>query len=252
MEQFLNKNKINKRTVNGVLILDKPKGISSNGALQKVKRLFNAKKAGHTGSLDPLATGVLPICFGTATKLCQNLLDSDKKYLVKSQLGVITATGDAEGEVIKQMDTAELTSLLLGQENRVKEVIESFIGPQEQVPSMYSALKHNGVPLYKLARQGITIERKSRSINIYHIKIINIDLIKYTIELEVACSKGTYIRTLVEDIGNKIGCGAYVLELRRISAGPYHLDNPKIVTIESLESLEKSSDVNNLLDGFLL
>ncbi|MBP9721806.1 MAG: tRNA pseudouridine(55) synthase TruB [Gammaproteobacteria bacterium] len=237
------------RAVNGILILDKPKGMSSNFALQKVKRLFNAKKAGHTGSLDPLATGVLPICFGSSTKLCQNLLDSDKKYLVTAQLGQTTATGDAEGEVINDLlstfDFTEVFSDGSDNSSELEAVVKSFLGQQEQVPSMYSALKHNGVPLYKLARQGITVPRAARTITIYTIELISLDKVNKTIELLVHCSKGTYIRTLVEDIGNKIGCGAYVLELRRTTAGPYDLETS--VTLDCLTSNTEYSMLDQLL-----
>lgn len=199
--------------IDGVLILDKPTGITSNRALQIVKRLFNAKKAGHTGSLDPLATGLLPICFGEATKYSQFLLDADKRYEVTAQLGVITDSGDADGKILQerqilQIDRAEFNV-----------VVEKFLGEIEQVPSMFSALKYQGKPLYELARQGISIERKSRKITIFDI-VINA-LTATTFSLTVHCSKGTYIRSLVEDIGLALGCGAHVTKLRRIAAGPF-------------------------------
>ena len=185
---------------------------------------------------------MLPICFGKATKLSQGLLDSDKKYLVTIKLGQTTATGDAEGEILTDID---LSTFAMPSEDTLKEIILSFEGEQEQVPSMYSALKHNGTPLYKLARQGITIERKSRVIKIYDIEIKNInkiDNIVSSLELLVSCSKGTYIRTLAEDIGQKIGCGAYVTELRRTAAGPYQIE--KVINMSDLEQLQK-----NILDG---
>ena len=184
------------RNVSGVLLLDKPKGSSSNHALQKVKRLFGAAKAGHTGSLDPLATGMLPVCFGEATKISAFLLEADKTYRLKCQLGVSTATGDAEGEVIDTQDVSSLT------EAAVKAVLPEFIGKIEQIPPMYSALKHNGERLYKLARQGIEVERKARCVTIYDIKFLSFvredqqqkDQQRTILELEVSCSKGTYVQ----------------------------------------------------------
>jgi tRNA pseudouridine55 synthase len=237
-----------KRQVNGILVLDKPMGLSSNQALQRVKWLFKAKKAGHTGSLDPLATGVLPICFGKSTKLSGSLLEADKKYLTTVKLGTITTTGDAEGEVVSSTNMAEFAF----NNQEIKDIINSFIGIQEQVPSMYSALKHNGVPLYKLARQGIIIPRQARSINIYNIEILNFNSVDYTIELLIHCSKGTYIRTLIEDIGEKIGCGAFVASLRRVSAGPYDIN--QTVKISQLEQIEQRVNENDysLIDQLLL
>jgi tRNA pseudouridine55 synthase len=225
-----------KRIVNGILIIDKPKGLSSNAALQKVKRLYNAKKAGHTGSLDPLATGILPICFGTATKKADQLLASDKTYITKAQLGITTETGDSEGAIVA---TKHVT---LPSDEDIINVIMSFKGEQDQIPSMYSALKHNGVPLYKLARQGITIPRTPRKIIIYDISLLNINRELNTIDLSVSCSKGTYIRTLVEDIGNKLGYGAHVAELRRTAAGPYDLSD--MYTFEQLEQMLNVDSAN--------
>ena len=239
--------KAQRRQVNGILVIDKPIGFSSNQALQKVKRIFNAKKAGHTGSLDPLATGILPLCFGKATKVSQSLLDSDKKYLVTIKLGQTTTTGDAEGEILTNLD---LTQFAMPSEQELIDIIMRFEGEQEQVPSMYSALKQNGVPLYKLARQGITVERKSRLINIYKIEIKNINKTNNVIdslELSVKCSKGTYIRTLAEDLGAKIGCGAYVTELRRTAAGPYNFDNMKVISVAELEMINDYSELDKLL-----
>lgn len=201
------------RNINGVLLLDKPQGGSSNHALQKVKRLFDAAKAGHTGSLDPLATGMLPVCFGEATKISAFLLEADKCYHLKCQLGVSTNTGDAEGEVVETIDSSAIT------ERDVKAVLPEFIGEIDQIPPMYSALKHNGERLYKLARQGIEVERKSRRITIYSIDFIALE--NGTLELEVSCSKGTYVRTLVEDIAKRLHNCAHITMLRRLSVGPY-------------------------------
>lgn len=236
-----------RRHVNGILVLDKPKGLSSNAALQRVKYIFKAKKAGHTGSLDPLATGVLPICFGSATKLSQQLLDSDKKYTTIIKLGMTTTTGDAEGDILKQQEVNWLP------DHEINQVVNSFIGEQEQIPSMYSAIKQNGVPLYKLARKGIEVVRKPRLIYIHSIEILNIDRQNNTMELAVHCSKGTYIRTLAEDLGHKLGCGAYVLELRRTMAGPYDSSVGRIVTIAQLEQILISNNNDyTYLDNLLI
>ncbi len=213
--------KKNRRTVDGILIIDKPKGLSSNQALQKVKYIFNAKKAGHTGSLDPLATGVLPICFGKATKFADKLLTADKKYVTKAQLGFTTETGDAEGAIV------HTSGVVLPSDEELEVIIKEFKGEQQQIPSMYSALKHNGTPLYKLARQGIVVPREPRTIIIHDIAILNINRENNTIDLMVHCSKGTYIRTLVEDIGKRLGCGAYVAELCRTLAGDYKISDAK-------------------------
>ena len=219
------------RNISGVLLLDKPSGSSSNHALQKVKRLFGAAKAGHTGSLDPLATGMLPICLGEATKISAFLLDSDKRYQLQCQLGVTTTTGDAEGEVLDRWDVSAIS------EKDVKSVLPKFIGEIEQVPPMYSALKHNGERLYKLARQGIEVERKARKITIYNIDFISLqrdEADRLILELEVSCSKGTYVRTLVEDIASELDCGAHITSLRRLSVGPY---TDEMVTVEQLTEL---------------
>ena len=215
------------RPLNGLLILDKPKGESSNHALQTLKRLFNAAKAGHTGSLDPLATGLLPICFGEATKFSQFLLDSDKTYRVTGKLGIKTSTGDAEGEVIATHPVTDLN------EASLKCVLPDFMGSIDQIPPMYSALKHQGQPLYKLAREGIEIERKARPIKIYRLELLSFNEDEF--ELEVACSKGTYIRSLVEDIGQALGCGAHVTALRRLQSGPFQSN--QMHTLESIELL---------------
>ena len=224
------------RNVSGVLLLDKPQGCSSNHILQKVKRLFGAAKAGHTGSLDPLATGMLPICFGEATKISAFLLDSDKRYHLTCQLGVTTTTGDAEGEVTETLDACSIT------EQDIKAVLPEFIGEIEQIPPMYSALKHNGERLYKLARQGIEVERKARKITIYDIEYISLvkdEQQRVFLELEVSCSKGTYVRTLVEDIAKKLHSGAHITALRRLSVGPY---SGEMKTVEQLMALAEQGN----------
>lgn len=228
-----------KRIVHGILLLDKPGNITSNMALQKIKHLYAARKAGHTGSLDPLATGMLPICFGEATKFSQFLLEADKRYYVVAKLGIKTATGDAEGEVISQRPVAEFSSA------RLMEVLANFRGEISQIPSMYSALKHQGKPLYELARQGITIERSARKVQIYELKPLA--RTPDTLTLEIACSKGTYIRTLAEDLGEALGCGAHVIELRRLSTASYQ--EQEMITVEKLEA-----SANNFaeLDKYLL
>jgi len=214
------------RNVRGVLLLDKPKGDTSNGALQRVKRIYNAQKAGHTGSLDPLATGLLPICFGGATKLSAFLLDADKSYWVQVRLGATTTTGDTEGEVVETAPTDHIT------EADAMKALEGFRGEIQQIPPMYSALKHKGERLYKLAREGKEVEREPRTINIYELHLQSFEL--PSLELEVRCSKGTYVRTLAEDIGGVLGCGAHVTNLRRTGAGPYDADNS--ITMEQLET----------------
>ncbi len=194
------------RNVNGVILLDKPKHLSSNAALQQVRRFFNANKAGHTGALDPLATGWLPLCFGEATKLSHYCLEADKSYVVTAQFGIRTTTSDAEGEVVAVADVDV-------SEAQLQQVIAEFIGPQQQSPSIYSALKHEGKPLYYYARLGIEVPTKTRAISIRDIQLRSFDGSRA--ELAVTCSKGTYIRTLIDDIGQQLGCGAHVAELRR-------------------------------------
>jgi tRNA pseudouridine55 synthase len=235
------KKKIQARNVNGILLLDKPIGMSSNAALQTVKRLYNAKKAGHTGSLDPLASGMLPICFGEATKFSQYLLDTDKRYRVICKLGITTATGDAEGDILQRREVPDLTK------KQVEKILQQFRGEIEQVPSMYSAIKQNGEPLYKLARQGITVERKARAITIYDLEIINLQ--KDVLELDIHASKGTYVRTLVADIGELLGCGAYITNLHRTSVGQYATE--QMHSLESLQELAGQSDFA-ALDALLL
>lgn len=215
-----------RRDIDGVLIFDKPLGMSSNNALQKVRWLFNAAKGGHTGSLDPLASGVLPLCLGEATKFSQYLLDADKAYVTEARLGMTTTTGDAEGDVLE----SKPVNVTLEQ---VESFLPQFTGDILQIPPMYSALKHEGQPLYKLARAGETVERKPRSVTINQLKVLGLEGDR--LRLEVHCTKGTYIRTLVEDLGHALGCGAHVSELRRIQAGPFDLS--RAVTLETLEAL---------------
>lgn len=226
------------RDVNGILVVDKPAGMTSNDAVQRAKRLFNASKVGHTGSLDPLATGVLPLCFGEATKFSQYLLTSDKRYLVRIRLGVATDSGDADGEVVATRPVPELTA------EDLERALDSFRGDIEQVPSMFSAIKHQGQPLYKLARQGIEVERESRPVTIFANDLVGFD--GDTLTLSIHCSKGTYVRTIAEDLGELLGCGAHVIELRRTAAGPYVEED--LVTFEALEAAREEGT----LDGFLL
>lgn len=224
------------RPVHGVLLLNKPLGISSNRALQNAKHLFQAQKAGHTGSLDPLATGLLPICFGEATKTSSFLLDSDKSYQTTAKLGVTTTTGDAEGEIIDQKSVPELTREF------IESVLNKYRGAIGQIPPMYSALKHQGKPLYELARQGIEIKRKRREVTIHQLKLLSFS--DDSLELEVDCSKGTYIRTLVEDIGSDLGCGAYVSALHRTRVMPF---TDKMLDWEVVENCNPSDLVDLLL-----
>ncbi|HFD79574.1 MAG TPA: tRNA pseudouridine(55) synthase TruB [Gammaproteobacteria bacterium] len=217
------------RDVNGILLLDKPSGISSNEALQQVKRLYFARKAGHTGSLDPLASGVLPICMGEATKVSAFLLDADKRYHMRCQLGMRTATADAEGEVLETRPVEHYSR------ERIEEVLAAFRGRIEQIPPMYSALKHQGQRLYKLARQGVEVEREPRPVEIYELELR--DQGEDWLDIEVHCSKGTYVRTLAEDIGERLGCGAHVSALRRTAVGPY--DDGQLVTLEQLRRLKE-------------
>lgn len=228
------------RDVNGILLLDKPIGLTSNAALQTVKRLFNASKAGHTGNLDPLATGLLPICFGEATKISSFLLDSDKRYTGTCKLGVRTRTADSEGEVLETRPVGDIGS------RQVQAVLESFIGEIDQIPPMHSAIKVNGTPLYKLAREGKEIERKSRRVTIYEISLLR--LAGDELDISLRCSKGTYVRTLAEDIGEALGCGAHLSALRRTASGPFELEHA--VTLPQLEQLAESGF--EALDGLLL
>ncbi|MBO6564023.1 MAG: tRNA pseudouridine(55) synthase TruB [Pseudomonadales bacterium] len=223
------------RNISGILLLDKPMGITSNAALQQVKRLFNACKAGHTGSLDPLATGVLPLCFGEATKFSQFLLDADKHYRARVRLGVTTDSGDADGKVLETKPVPEIT------DEALEQALDNYRGEITQVPSMFSALKVDGQPLYKLARQGVEVEREARPVTIYELEVQ--DRSGDELTLDVRCSKGTYVRTLAEDIGRELGCGAYVAGLRRLAAGPFKIE--ETVSIQQLEEL-MSEDRSNM------
>ncbi len=220
------------RDLHGLLVLDKPLGMSSNHALQHAKRLLNAKKAGHTGTLDPLATGVLVLCFGRATKIVDHVMDTKKTYYVVAKLGQQTDTGDQEGTVIASNAVTQQHI------EKITPTIESFIGDIEQIPPMYSALKKDGVPLYKLAREGKDVQRTPRQVRIHAIEVnsLGTDCVAMTVQ----CSKGTYIRTLVEDIGSELGCFAHVSELRRLSVGCFGIDFP-MFTLEQLETLAASS-----------
>ena len=219
------------RDINGVVLLDKASGSSSNHVLQQVKRLFCANKAGHTGSLDPLASGLLPICLGQATKVAQFLLDDNKRYFVRAKLGQVSSTGDSEGKIADFGSTQDID------ESSIRVTLLKFIGDINQVPPMYSALKRNGTPLYKLARKGVEIERSSRPVTIHEINFLGLD--DAVVSLEVFCSKGTYIRTLVEDIGKSLGCGGHVVELRR--TGFAHLDLSESKTYEQLSKLKEQN-----------
>ena len=213
--------------VDGVLLLDKPVGLSSNDALIKAKRVLNAKKAGHTGTLDPFATGLLPLCFGEATKFSQDLLEADKTYEATVHLGIMTTTGDTEGETIEE----RAVDVTVG---AIEAALARFRGPIFQVPPMYSALKRDGKPLYHYARQGIELEREPRTVTIHSLTLVACD--GMTAELDVACSKGTYIRTLAEDIGRALGCFAHLTALRRTQVGPFSLQGA--VTLEALQASE--------------
>lgn len=220
----------NRRIVDGLLLLDKPAGITSNAALQRVKRLYNARKAGHTGSLDPLASGLLPICLGQATKLSAFLLDADKTYVVTARFGARTDTGDADGTVVENCPDGSVG------EARLREVLAALLGRIEQVPPMYSALKHGGRRLYELARAGEEVERPPRPVTIYELAVVHFDPVSPV--LRVRCSKGTYVRTLVEDIARACGTCGHVAALRRTGAGPFRED-----LLVSLEAIEAASEV---------
>ena len=218
------------RNVKGVLLLDKPPGLTSNDALQKVKLLYRARKAGHTGSLDKAASGLLPLCFGEATKFSGFLLNADKHYRTIFQLGIQTSTGDAEGDIVFRGETGKLTR------KRVEAVLAVFLGTVVQVPPMFSALKHKGQRLYKLAHQGLEVDREPREITVH-----SMDLLDYRgdeLELDIRCSKGTYVRTLAEDIGKELGCGAHVKALRRTGVGPYSDEN--MLTVPELEGIAET------------
>lgn len=214
------------RNVHGIVLLDKPLGVTSNAALQTVKRLFRARKAGHTGSLDPLASGLLPLCFGDATKVSAFLLDADKRYRVGVQLGVKTTTGDAEGAVVERRPVPTIAPADL------QAVLERFTGPILQVPPMHSAVKYQGQPLYKLAHRGIEVAREAREVVVHELRLLR--CAGDRLDLEIACSKGTYIRTLAEDVGEALGTVAHVVELRRTAAGPFVSE--QMVSLAALEA----------------
>ncbi len=225
-----------RRAVHGVLLLDKPVGLSSNDALQKTKRLLNAEKAGHTGTLDPLACGLLPLCFGAATKFSQVSLDADKRYTATLRLGVTTTTGDLEGDVVERrevtVDRAAIDS-----------AIARFTGAIDQLPPMHSALKHQGRALYEYAREGIEVERAARQITIHQLCVL--DWAEHTLVLDVLCSKGTYVRTLAEAIGSALGCGAHLSALRRTASGLLTID--AAITLDALAALPDSERDAHLL-----
>ena len=230
------------RIIQGILLFDKPCGMSSNKALQEVKQIFFAQKAGHTGSLDPLATGLLPVCFGNATRVSSFLLDADKRYQVVCQLGQTTTTGDAEGELVETRPVGEL------QVDQVRSLLQAeFTGTISQIPPMHSALKQNGQRLYELARKGIEVEREPRQVTIFDLELVAIEADQ--MRLNIHCSKGTYVRTLVEDIGKALGVGAHVKELRRTAVGPFE-EPVTMYTLDQLRQL-KETDVKSL-DGLLL
>lgn len=229
----MSKPRSNRRQIDGVLLIDKPYDISSNGALQKARWLLNAAKAGHTGVLDPLATGLLPVCLGEATKFSSYLLDADKGYRATVKFGVVTTTGDVEGEVVSERPVAFDREGLLA-------AMAAFRGEISQVPPMYSALKHQGKPLYEYARAGIEIEREARRVNIRRLELISLD--GDTAVIEVLCSKGTYIRTLACDIGEALGCGAHLTGLRRTATGGFSLDEAlQLTDIEALDMPQREA-----------
>lgn len=232
------------RPVSGILLLDKPLGMSSNGALQRAKRLFKAAKAGHTGSLDPLATGVLPLCFGEATKFSQYLLDADKCYEASFTLGAHTATGDAEGELLDVCSAAALTR------EQVDKAMADFRGDILQLPPMYSALKRDGKPLYELARQGKVVERESRPVTIREYEILAFHPgERCVVDVRIRCSKGTYVRSLADDLGAALGVGGHVSALRRTAVGPFAEDG--VITMETLEALAEREELA-AMDALLL
>jgi tRNA pseudouridine55 synthase len=225
-----------RRALHGVLLLDKPVGLSSNDALQKAKRLFNAEKAGHTGTLDPLASGLLPLCFGAATKFSQVSLDADKRYIATLHLGVTTSTGDLEGDVVERRDATVDRAA-------IDTAIARFTGAIDQMPPMHSALKHQGRALYEYAREGIEVERAARQITIHQLSVI--EWHEHTLVLDVLCSKGTYVRTLAEDIGAALACGAHLSALRRTASGPLTID--RSITLDALATLTDAERDAHLL-----
>lgn len=229
--------RIEKRAVHGVLMLDKPLGLTSNDALQKVKRLLRAEKAGHTGTLDPLATGLLPLTFGAATKFSQVSLEADKAYRATLQLGQTTTTGDGEGEPLLTRDVAVTPESIAA-------ACDAFRGPISQLPPMYSALKHQGRALYELAREGVTVERQPRNVTIHALDIVQWQPETAQLVIDVRCSKGTYIRTLAEDVGERLGCGAHLAGLRRTGSGPVGIE--QAVTLEQLEAMDDAQRLSLL------
>lgn len=225
------------RPINGMLLLDKSPGMTSNGAVQRIKRLLQARKVGHTGSLDPIATGLLPLCLGEATKLTSFLLNTDKRYRVLIRLGKTTSTADIEGEVLAEKPVPTLTEAL------IESVLDRFRGDISQVPPMHSALKHRGRRLYELARQGIEVERPARQVSIYELRLVEFG--PDCLDLDVHCSKGTYIRSLAEDIGAALGCGGHVEQLRRTAVGDFSID--QAVSFEQLETLPDEERLARLL-----
>jgi len=225
------------RNISGILVIDKEPGLSSNDVVQFAKRLFGARKVGHTGSLDPLATGVLPLCFGEATKFSQYLLASDKVYLARIKLGVATASGDAEGEIIAEKPVPEIS------DEQLEQALDAFRGEISQIPSMFSALKHKGQPLYKLARQGIEVEREPRQVTVFSNELI--ERTEDTLLLKIHCSKGTYVRSIAEDLGEALGCGGHVIELRRLQAGPFA--EADLVSVAQLEQAKEDGRLDDFL-----
>lgn len=230
------KRKKNCRPLDGILLIDKPKGITSNQALQRAKRVMQACKAGHTGSLDPIATGLLPLCFGEATKVSQFMLDADKQYWVRIRLGEETTTYDAEGEVVASKPVT-------ADRKQIDRALTQFTGDITQLPPMYSAVKQGGQALYKLARQGKQVERKPRSVTVHHVKLL--DFFGDTLELDISCTKGTYIRSIAHDLGQALGCGAHVVELRRLGVGEFGID--EAISLEDIETLETLEDCQQAL-----
>ena len=229
------------RNVDGILLLDKPVGVTSNGILQQVKRMYFAAKAGHTGSLDPLANGMLPICLGQATRMSAFLLEADKRYVATFKLGERTNTGDAEGEVIETRPVPEFSN------DQIEQVLQQFRGPISQIPPMHSAIKHQGQPLYKLAHQGLEVERQPREVTIFALDLLSLSGTE--MDVAVHCSKGTYVRTLAEDIGETLGVGAHVSALRRLSVGPFNGAQPMYNMDQLSEAAEQGYDA---LDALLL
>jgi tRNA pseudouridine55 synthase len=237
--------RVQRRPVHGVLLLDKPLGLSSNQALQKAKWLLRAEKAGHTGTLDPLASGVLPLCFGAATKFSQLQLDAIKTYETTVQLGVTTSTGDAEGQVLQTCDVSV-------SDEQINTVLQKFVGTITQVPPMHSALKHEGKALYEYARAGLEVQRAPRTVHIYELNrpLAHVESARAAIKLIVTCSKGTYIRTLGEDIGKALGCGAHLTALRRTATGGLQIS--QCITLERLEAMNEDERLQQLQPAEIL